>query len=157
MRLALLLLCFLGVSCSGQKSVPKNDADSSLLNSEELHLVLADNYSGVEKSEFQVIRDSKTLKNFFLRINRTRKPGLPIPEVDFSKSLLLIYCAGTTMGVGGAELLLVKDTQDSIVVGPKKLVPSTKEITNVTTTPFSIYKMPLTLKEISFQQLKLGL
>lgn len=157
MRLALLLLCFLGVSCSGQKGVPKNDADSSLLNSEELHLVLTDNYSGVEKSEFQVIRDSKTLKNFFLRINRTRKPGLPIPEVDFSKSLLLIYCAGTTMGVGGAELLLVKDTQDSIVVGPKKLVPSKKEITNVTTTPFSIYKMPLTLKEISFQQLRLGL
>ena len=154
MRYILLVLCLFGISCSGQKGVHKDNTDSSLQNSRELQLVLTDYYSGVEKSEFQVVRDSKTLKNFFLQINRTRKPGLPIPEVDFSKELLLIYCAGTTTGVGGAELYVIEDSQNNIVVAPKELAPSKKEIINVTTTPFSIYRMPLTLKEISFQQLK---
>ena len=153
MRSLLLFFCLLGISCSGQKGVPKNNAESSLQNSKELQLVLQDNYSGVEKSEFQVVRDSKTLKNFFLQINKTRKPGLPIPEVDFSKELLLIYCAGTTVGVGGVELSVVEGPHN-IVVAPKKRTPSKKEVANVTTTPFSIYKMPLTLKEISFQQLE---
>lgn len=154
MRSIQLFLCLLVISCSGQKGVPQDKAHSSVQKSAELQLVLADNYSGVEQPEFQVVRDTKKLKNFFLQINRTRKPGLPIPEVDFGKELLLIYCAGTTRGVGGAALLLIKDSHDSIVVGPKELIPSKKEITNVTTTPFSIYKMPLTPKEISFQQLK---
>lgn len=153
MRSLLLFLCLLGISCSGQKGVPKNNAESSLQNSKEFQLLLTDNYSGVEKSEFQVVRDSKTLKNFFLQINKTRKPGLPIPEVDFSKELLLIYCAGTTVGVGGVELSVVEGPHN-IVVAPKKRTPSKKEVANVTTTPFSIYKMPLTLKEISFQQLE---
>ena len=154
MRSIQLFLCLLVISCSGQKGVPQDKAHSSVQKSAELQLVLADNYSGVEQPEFQIVRNAKTLKNFFLQINRTRKPGLPIPEVDFSKELLLIYCAGTSRGVGGAELLLLEVSQDSIVVGPKELTPSKKEITNVTTTPFSIYKMPLTPKEISFQQLK---
>ena len=153
MRSLLLFLCLLGISCSGQKGVPKNNAESSLQNSKEFQLLLTDNYSGVEKSEFQVVRDSKTLKNFFLQINKTRKPGLPIPEVDFSKELLLIYCAGTTVGVGGVELSVVEGPHN-IVVAPKKQTPSKKKVANVTTTPFSIYKMPLTLKEISFQQLE---
>ncbi|MCK0134718.1 hypothetical protein [Arenibacter sp. S6351L] len=153
MRSLLLFLCLLGISCSGQKGVPKNNAESSLQNSKELQLLLTDNYSGVEKSEFQVVRDSKTLKNFFLQINKTRKPGLPIPEVDFSKELLLIYCAGTTVGIGGVELSVVEGPHN-IVVAPKERTPSKKEVANVTTTPFSIYKMPLTLKEISFQQLE---
>ncbi|MDO6605727.1 hypothetical protein [Arenibacter palladensis] len=154
MRSIQLFLCLLVISCTGQKGVPQDNTHSPVQKSAELQLVLADNYSGVEQPEFQVVRDTKKLKNFFLQINRTRKPGLLIPEVDFSKELLLIYCAGTSRGVGGAELLLLEVSQDSIVVGPKELTPSKKEITNVTTTPFSIYKMPHTPKEISFQHLK---
>ena len=135
MRLLILLICLLGISCSGQKGASKDKADSTIQNSKELQLVLKDNYSGVEESVFQVV-----------------KPGLPIPEVDFSKEVLLIYCAGTTRGVGGSELLLIKNSQDSIVFGPKERTPSKKEFTEVTTTPFSIYKMPLTPKEIGFHK-----
>ncbi|MEQ8216858.1 MAG: hypothetical protein RH981_01395 [Arenibacter sp.] len=153
MRFVLLFLCLLGISCSGQKGVPKDKADGSMQNSKELQLVLMDNYSGVEDSEFQIVRDLKTLRNFFIQINKTRKPGLPIPEVDFSKELLLIYCAGTTLGVGGTELFVIEDSQDNMVVGSKERIPSGKEITNITTTPFIIYKMPLTPKEISFRKL----
>jgi hypothetical protein len=153
MRLLILLICLLGISCSGQKGASKDKADSTIQNSKELQLVLKDNYSGVEESVFQVVRDPKALRNFFIQINKTRKPGLPIPEVDFSKELLLIYCAGTTLGVGGTELFVIEDSQDNMVVGSKERIPSGKEITNINTTPFIIYKMPLTPKEISFRKL----
>jgi hypothetical protein len=134
--------------------VHKDITGSSPQNSKELQLVLADSYSGVEHSEFRVIRDSKTLKHFFLQINRTRKPGLPIPEVDFGKELLLIYCSGITLGVGEVGLCIIEDSRDDIVVGLKEGPLSEQQDQNVTTTPFCIYRMPLTPKKISFQKKK---
>ncbi|MCK0191547.1 hypothetical protein [Arenibacter sp. F20364] len=154
MRSLLLFLFLLGVSCSGQKRLPKDRDVSSSQNSKELQLVLQDNYSGVEQTEFQVIRDSKALKNFFLQINKTRKPGLPIPEVDFSRELLLVYCAGTSLGIDRSELVIVEDSEDNIVIGLKEHTSVEKEYPNVATMPFCIYKMPLTPKKISFQKLK---
>ena len=154
MRSLLLFLCLLGISCSGQKGVSKDNDNNSSQNSKELQLVLQDNYSGVEQSEFQVVRDSKALMNFFLQINKTRKPGLPIPEVDFNTELLLVYCAGTTTGVVASEMIVVEDSRNNIIVGLKEPAPTKKENSNVTTTPFSIYKIPLTQKEISFRILK---
>ena len=70
MRLLILLICLLGISCSGQKGASKDKADSTIQNSKELQLVLKDNYSGVEESEFQVVRDPKALRNFFIQINK---------------------------------------------------------------------------------------
>jgi hypothetical protein len=144
----------LGVSCAGQKGVSQGKGDDNQRFPRELQLVLANNYSGVEQPQFQVVRDPKALKNFFLQINKTRKPGFPVPEVDFSKELLLVYCAGTTLGVEIPELVLVEDSKDKITVGLKERSISSKENVNVTTTPFSLYKMPLTPKEITFQQLE---
>ncbi|MDL5514479.1 hypothetical protein QSE00_21890 [Arenibacter sp. M-2] len=154
MRSILLFLCLLGTSCSGQKAVPKDKDDSSLKNTIKLQLVLEDNYSGVQQPGFQVVRDVKTLRNFFAQINKTRKPGLPVPQVDFNKEQLLIYCAGTIIGVGGAELYVIEESQNNIAVGPMARTPSSKKASEVATTPFSIYKMPLTPKEISFRKMK---
>jgi hypothetical protein len=143
----------LGVSCAGQKGVSKDKDGSPFHNAKELQLVLADNYSGVQQPQFQVIRDSKALKNFFLQINKTRKPGFPVPEVDFGRELLLVYCAGTTMGVDKLELVIIEDSLDTFLVGLKEQSTSTKETNQVATTPFCIYKMPLTPKKIRFQKL----
>jgi hypothetical protein len=143
----------LGVSCAGQKGVSQGKGDDNQRFPRELQLVLADNYSGVQQPQFQVIRDSKALKNFFLQINKTRKPGFPVPEVDFGRELLLVYCAGTTMGVDKLELVIIEDSLDTFLVGLKEQSTSTKETNQVATTPFCIYKMPLTPKKIRFQKL----
>lgn len=151
MRLILIILSLLGIACVGQKGVFYDNVDSSEQDSKKLQLVLEDRYSGVEQPEFQVIRDPKALKNLFLKINRTRKPGLPIPEVDFTEELLLVYCAGTKLDVGKSELVILKESLGNITIGQKERTLSKKENINAVTTPFYIYKMPLTQKEISFQ------
>lgn len=154
MRSILLFICLLGISCSGQKGVSKGVKDGSLKNAIKLQLVLEDNYSGVHQTAFQVVRDSKTLRSFFAQINKARKPGLPVPQVDFDREQLLIYCAGTTKGVGGAGLYVLEDSQHYIIVGPKERTPSAKEGPIATTTPFGIYKMPRTTKKIHFGKMK---
>jgi len=151
MRLILIILSLFGIACVGQKGVSHDNVDSSEQDSKNLQLVLEDSYSGVEQPEFQVIRDSKALKNLFLKINRTRKPGLPIPEVDFTEVLLLVYCVGATLEVGSLELVILKESLGNITIGRKEDALSKKENLNATTSPFYIYKMPLTQKEISFQ------
>lgn len=151
MRLLLILLSLFGIACAGQKGLPNDKGDSFEQDSNKLQLVLEDNYSGVEQPEFQVIRDSKALKNLFLQINRTRKPGISIPEVDFTEELLLVYCEGTRLGVGGLELIVLEESPENITIGLKERIPSKKENLNATTSPIYIYKMPLTQKEISFK------
>ncbi|MCM4150968.1 hypothetical protein DHD05_05130 [Arenibacter sp. N53] len=151
MRLLLLIICLLGTACVGQKTVPSSVDNSSERDSRELQLVMEDNYSGVEQPEFQVVRDPKALKNLFLQINKTRKPGLPIPEIDFSEELLLVYCSGTELGVGRLEMVVVEESLGNITMGLKERISSKKESLNAATTPIYIYKMPVTQKEISFQ------
>ncbi|MBC8767846.1 hypothetical protein H4O18_07575 [Arenibacter sp. BSSL-BM3] len=151
MRLLLLIICLFGTACVGQKAVSGTMDDSSEQDSRNLQLVLGDNYSGVEQLEFQVVRDPKTLKNLFLQINKTRKPGLPIPEVDFTEELLLVYCAGTGLGEGRLKLVVIEESPEKITMGLKERITTKKENLNVATTPIYIYKMPVTHKEISFQ------
>ncbi|MCK0147069.1 hypothetical protein MWU78_15540 [Arenibacter sp. F26102] len=151
MRLLLLIIFLLGTACVGQKAVSSAMDGGSEQDSIKLQLVLEDNYSGVEQPEFQVVRDPKTLKNLFLQINKTRKPGLPIPEVNFTEELLLVYCAGTRLGAGRLKLVITEESPKYITVGRQEQSSSKKEFLNAATTPIYIYKMPVTQKEISFQ------
>ena len=60
------------------------------------NLVLADfdSFSNVEVYETTVIKDAKSLSKFYAGINKTRKPGLPVPIVDFSKEMAILVCLG---------------------------------------------------------------
>lgn len=149
MRSLLLLISLLGLACAGQKAASNEKGNSSEQDSMKLQLVLQDSYSGIEQPEFQVIRGPKALKNLFLKFNRTRKPGLPVPEVDFTQEILLVYCAGATFDVGIKELVILNESLESITIGQKEQTTSKKENLNSTITPFLIYKMPFTQKEIN--------
>jgi len=151
MRLMLIISSLLCFACVGQKGVSQDYEDSSEKDSKNLELVLEDNYSGIERPEYQVIRDQKTLNNLFIQINKTRKPGIPIPEVSFKEEVLLVYCAGTSSGVSRMEMVVAEESQDNITIVLKERTSSQKELLNATTTPIYIYRMPVTQKAISFQ------
>ena len=74
-RLVFLILLMGMLSCKSQKS--QQMADNT---NDGLTLLVEDGYSGVENFESMVVRDQKTLNSFFAKINRTRKPGIPVPE-----------------------------------------------------------------------------
>ena len=83
------------LSCNGQKKVANQaEANAKALTAIGLELLVRDDYSGTDEPESRVITDMKTLKGFFSKVNRTRKPGIPVPEVDFTKEMLLLVCSG---------------------------------------------------------------
>ena len=76
-----VLLLFL-VSCNAQK---KTVAYSTKDNGKApLELLLRDNYSGLKTPQILVIKEPTALRDFYSQINKTRKPGLAIPNVDFN-------------------------------------------------------------------------
>ena len=137
------------MSCKGQKKASmeitassQSELDSSLV------LLLQDDYSGFVSAETMLIRDQKRLQRFYAILNKTRKPGLALPEVDFSKEMIVVQCSGEQNYMGMPILSLSRETDTEVVltVTIDRKVKDTS--LTVRTNPFCIYKMPRTDKEI---------
>lgn len=115
-----------------------------------LTLVVSDSYSGIEQAETLVIRNSKGLQKFYSRINRTRKPGLPLPDIDFSREMVIVRCSGTTDNGAMPDLIFKEETAKAMTFGIRKRDENPES--SAVTTPFSLYRMPLTKKEIAVQR-----
>lgn len=127
-------------SCKSQNKVGNESADGSIME-----LILKDNYSGVAAEEVLLIKDQKSLRQFFATLNRTRKPGLPIPEIDFKKDMLLVWCQGET-AAPSLGLNLEKETSETYFFG--KLHPKRKVKNTAIISPFLAYKLPLGDKKV---------
>ncbi|MET6991027.1 hypothetical protein [Sediminicola arcticus] len=112
-------------------------------------LVLSDNYSNIDSSQISILKDQKALQKFFIQVNKTRKPGLPVPVIDFSKEMLILVCAGEQHGNYEPKVTFVKEDADKMTF--KVMEKSQKDsIQTGTTTPFYLYKMPISGKQVSF-------
>lgn len=149
MKLTLIILSIILTNCNAHKKSSdlvgiKNDQNSKT----GLTLIVKDFYSNIETPETLLITDSKRLQKFYSRINRTRKPGLPLPNIDFSTEMVLVRCSGIIEDGAMPSLYIVEETDTTIVIGIQETdkVSSSSAIT----TPFSLYKMPLTDKVVVF-------
>lgn len=146
-RLAFLILLLGMLSCKSQKRHHMtNSADDGLT------LLVEDGYSGLEGFESMVVRDQKTLNSFFAKINRTRKPGIPVPEVDFTKEMVVVVCAGEQEGIGMPKLSKATENEEEIVLAIENLNPPNKKNNSLISSPFCVYKMPLSDKKVTFQK-----
>lgn len=144
-----LLISFLClVSCKAQKDTKMNTIENG-----DMELVASDAYSGIDTYETAVIYDSKSLNKFYGRINKTRKPGLPVPHIDFSENVLLVMCLGQQKGE--VTPLLKKSEEDDNILITIELNDSNKDTqleNSLTSYPFYIYKLPHTIKDVSIQK-----
>lgn len=141
-----ILACFMCIisigSCKSQGQIKSTDTDTM-----ELTFLLEDNYSGQENEELFVINDQNELEKFFGKINRTRKPGLPVPEIDFKKEMVIVWCGGNK---DSSKLRLsVKNTTDQSIF-LKKERTTMSNLKGAVITPFVIYKLPKTQKVVKF-------
>ncbi len=139
------------LSCNGPKKTLGKNLEGTDLK-EELTLLLHDDYSGLSTETTLIISTAKELHQFFLKVNRTRKPGLPIPIIDFSKETVLIYCAGEKGRQILPKLSIADVTEEEIVITSNLEEKPKKTASNATISPFSIYKIPSTQKKIIFQK-----
>ena len=152
MRYLSLLIFAIILSCNGQKKVPLNNESEVKGSGEKLTLLLEDNYSGSEVEETLVIKDVKALKSFYSKINRTRKPGIPVPEVDFSKEMILIHCSGEQTNGKHTLLSVLEENEKEVIISTSVEKLEKSGTSSALISPFSVYKMPLTQKEISFKK-----
>ncbi|UJH67000.1 hypothetical protein [Allomuricauda sp. SCSIO 65647] len=146
-RLGFLILILGMLSCKSQKGRQSiDDSDDGLT------LLVQDGYSGIEAFESMVIRDQKTLNGFFAKINRTRKPGIPVPQIDFSKEMVVVICAGEQEGTEMPRLSKVDENAEEIVLAVDNLNPVKDVGTSLISSPFCVYKIPVTDRKITFQK-----
>lgn len=143
--IAVLLIC---VACKSQKNNTRAvEGDTVAPNA--LTLLLQDSYSGTDTAELIVIKDQKTFGSFYSKINKTRKPGLVPPTIDFTKEMIVIFCNGETTGSMVPGLYPMEETDTIMILGVKQEDGHKKSGSTAVTTPFCIYKMPLTEKNIT--------
>ena len=95
-----------------------------------------------------VIRDQKRLKSFYSKINKTRKPGFPVPEIDFSKEIVIVQCSGEQNYAGLPTLILSRETNSAVFLTSITEKETKDASITAMTNPYCVYKMPLTDKEI---------
>lgn len=147
MKMLLMGLFILAGTCGSQKDKVSGTNGQEPDNS-PLTLVLSDNHGGSEDEKLVAIRDAKTLKSFFIKVNMTRKPGLQIPEIDFKTEMVVIYCNGITTDTNTPKLNRMADKDDKMTFRRISGSEQKKKPSTAVLMPFHLYKMPLTEKEI---------
>ena len=148
MRLLMLisLVCCL-FSCKAQKELAGEKM-------EDLVLVTEHGYSGITEYETTIIDNTKSLNKFYSKINKTRKPGLPVPMIDFSKEMVIAVCLGTQKGEKRPLLSKINETTETLTIAVELSDPEeARENENLPiSSPFYLYKMPVSTKTFTFQK-----
>ena len=138
------------LSCKAQKEGAASVGEEI----EDLVLVDHDNFINIDSFETLVIRDIKSLRKFYSQINQTRKPGLPVPTVDFSQHILVLLCLGEQRGEKIPVLSKLKETDQGMTSALEVLEKEKNGESTVQPIyfPFYLYKLPLVDKTITFQR-----
>jgi len=154
--LSIFLPLTIALSCGNSKEAIKNDSsqEMSIKNeemsketqqeSQEFTIILQEAYGGLESKGNRVITNIKGLQEAYGIINRFRRPGLPVPEVDFEKYIVVaIFLGERSSGGYSAEILSISSGKDELVVNIKENRPNPDEI-HVTAIcqPFCFVKIP---------------
>lgn len=142
----IVLVCL--ASCKAQKETQLQSGEN-----DEMILIAHDAFSGITEYETMVVRDVKSLSKFYATINKTRKPGLPVPAIDFTKDILVVMCLGEQKGE--PTPLLAKSEQESDIMITVSLSESNdleNKENNIISFPFYIYKLSHTSKKVTIQK-----
>lgn len=149
--ITLALILVLCLSCKAQKK--GSTKENEVAKDSVLTLVLCDDYGGSEIQEIRVIKDEKSLKMAFAKINITRKPGLPVPKLDFSKEIAVLASRGEAKGSSQIQLKFYSETSERLIFEAEEVANSQEPESTAITTPFCLYTMPFTQKEIIFKEM----
>ena len=114
-----------------------------------------DDFTNIDSFETRVILDAKSLNKFYREINKTRKPGLPVPIVDFSKEMVVLICLGEQKGKKRPMLSKLKETDNEVSIAVEIIKEKQQKELTVQSAyfPFYLFKMPLVDKTITFQKI----
>ena len=113
-----------------------------------MDLIISGDHSGFEQELLLKIDSRLEFEEFFGKINRTRKPGIPVPEIDFKRYSVIVRLKGTTTN-NEPDITLQKSSKESLLL--KKVRTNSRKETAAVLTPFFIYSVPKTNKDVIIQ------
>ena len=143
MKSLLVVLVLLTFSCKSQKNGTEANTNPQ---DDQLVLLVEDAYYPVETPVTYIIEDAKTLKAFFIKVNRTRKPGIPVPVVDFSTETVLVACVGGVRTGLAPRMKIKMETAQTIEV--ITALEGDEDDQGALSYPFCVYKIPKSQKQI---------
>ena len=150
--LFILVTVLLIASCKSQQKTGKEDSREAA-DMPTLSMIASDLYGGAEEEVFEVIRDQAALQKFYRKVNMTRKPGLAVPQIDFSKNLAVLYCSGSTKATALPEMYISGENETEMYLEKSRLDAKEGIVTSTATvTPFGLYLLPLTDQQVIFRQ-----
>lgn len=149
--LFLAILTLTLMNCKSQKN-SSLDETSNMQDTSGITLLMTDNYGGTESEEIMVYKSQTELNKFFAKVNRTRKPGISPPAIDFDKNMALVYCPGKTTKDSPVDLYVADEGDKHIAISAKSTELSENQESSALLMPFNLYIMPLTDKGISLQK-----
>lgn len=145
----MILLLFAG-SCKCPKQATETGPTQD--TGEVLTPLLVDDYGGREEEGLEVIRSAKDMQALFARINRTRKPGLPVPEVDFQSRQVIVYFPGKGKHDAKEIDLVRTQSADGVVLQARKRKTAKSEDSAAIVAPVLIYTMARTEGSVSLAE-----
>jgi len=142
-KYSICLLSLMGIQLNSCKSMSQSNLQE--VNNNSLELVLNENYSGFDQEEYFLIKNQKELDDFYGKINRTRKPGLTPPSINFNSDMILVWCGDSKVSNFASFELNEKD--DFLEISEYKPKTS-KEESLFIVSPFSVYKLPISNKSL---------
>ena len=132
-------------SCKGIVSSQMQDSKTTM----EIEHILNENYSGFEQEKYRLIRNEQDLDSFYGVINRTRKPGINPPNIDFTEHMILIWC-GDKNATNYAELEIMENKENILVrkLNNTQVIKQNRSVVS----PFSVYKVPFRSKPLRIQR-----
>ncbi|MBL4744950.1 MAG: protease complex subunit PrcB family protein [Flavobacteriaceae bacterium] len=145
---ALLLLGLLLYNCASNKTTT---AQKITFPFKEL---INESQGGFNTAKFLVIKENTSSLETYLQINKIRKPGFDIPEIDYNKQMLFALFMGEKASGGYAiSIDHITETANKLRVFIKERSPN-GIATMAITSPFCIVLLDKSTKEIVFEKIK---
>ncbi len=145
-------------SCKSSKTEDVNSKPTAKKNImkdkkevQNFELLLQESHGGYKEQRLLIVNDQKQLTDVYMKLNQIRKPGIPIPAVDFEKNTILALFFGTQQN-GAQKYTIVGVSEKNSVLNVLLVVNKPEVATMVITQPSMFLKIPKSnAKEIALK------
>lgn len=150
-----ILIFSLFVGCGASKDLESKKSDSMKVT--PLYETLVESaMGGYSSPQIKVIKEQNTLLEIYGQVNKTRKPGFPIPTVNFEKeTIVAVFLGQKNTGGFSVSVNEIVEKDGKLFINVKETKPDKGSMaTMVFTQPFCIIKLNNTDKELVFKKVK---
>ena len=96
------------MNCTGKKSIINTNTEITF------DKVTSQSHGGTLEEKFVLVKSNAELKKIFTQLNITRKPGIPLPLIDFDKESIIVLFLGQQNS--GGHTIFIRIVQNIIAL-----------------------------------------